>query len=361
MRARFFLTTMLLVSSLSVPAAAANTVGPYVDTKNRFEVALAGGWDLSPIPGDVDGMKFMRKINGIPASLHVTVRKTKPGQTVTDSLNELEKPFKIELGYNPGTDTPVVINDIAGIKRTLSVYASGDKNTVRAVELVVVHAFGYAHRLHFDTLETKKKLFARDIERMLTSYVPIVGKGVSGVLGGQWINTGGGPDLSLDDDGAFSMGPLRGGWQADGGRLVLKIPAGAENYRYVLNNDTLTLSSPNLGDDLLFRRASTPRRTVPLSTAEKTPKSSDAALTKEQLYGTWTVVDPSDGDPLKLQLAATGSVAFGGLSGRWRYSTGRITIQSTAGETMTYAASMTRGRLVLSSGDLDKELTLSRD
>ena len=359
---RSFLTAICLNATLSSPAAAAATKGgPYVDTKNRFEVAIAPGWDLSPIPGDVDGMKFMRKINGIPASLHVTVRKTKPGQTVKDSLDELEKPFKIDLGYNPGTDTPIVINDVAGMKRTLTVYASGDKSTVRAVELVVVHAFGYAHRLHFDTLQAKQKLFARDIDRMLTSYVPIVGKGVSGALGGQWLNTGGGPDLALDDDGAFSMGPLRGGWQADGGRLVLKIPAGAENYRYVLNNDTLTLSSPNLGDDLLFRRASTPRRTVPLSTAEKTPEPRDAALTKEELYGTWTVVAPADGDPLKLQLAATGSVSFGGLSGRWRYSTGRLTIQSTAGETMTYAASMTKGQLVLSSGDLDKELTLSRD
>lgn len=356
---RSFAQGLLVLALSSSPLLAAK--GPYVDTKHRFELALAPGWDLAPLPGDPLGMNFRRLVGGVPASLHVMVTPAVPGQTVKDSLDKAEAGFKVDLGYNPGVDTPVELNGMPGMKRTLTVFASGDKSTVRFVELYVVHAFGYVHTLHYETLESKKKTFARDLDKMLTTYVPIVGKGVSGALSGSWINTGGGPDLTLDDDGSFLMGPLNGGWSADGGKLVMKIPAGSESYRYVHNGDTLTLSSPNLGGDLVFRRASTPKRTAPLSSAEKAPKQRSGELTKEELYGTWTVLDPRDSDPLKLQLASSGSVAFGGLSGRWRYSTGRLTIRSTAGETMTYACSMTNGQLVLSSGDLDKELVLTRD
>ncbi|HEY1099154.1 MAG TPA: hypothetical protein VGF99_09500 [Myxococcota bacterium] len=352
---------LTLTMLCSGAAAAAKKSGHYVDTKNRFELELAPGWDLAPIPGDTSGMKFMRKVNGVPASLYVQVEKTAPGQTVVETLDKAERRYKVDLGYNQGTDTPTELNGVPATRRTLTVYASGDKNTVRAVEIIAVHAFGYAHTLHFETLEPRMKTMHRDLDRMTTTFVPIAGKALTGGLGGVWINTGGGPDLTLDDDGAFQMGPLRGGWQADGGRLVLKIPTGAEAYRYVLNDDTLTLSSPNLGGDLVFRKSTTNRRVIASSSAELTPKARTTALTKEELYGTWVVVDAKDGEPLRLQLASSGSVSFGGLAGRWSYSTGRITIRSIAGETMTYAASMTAGQLILSSGDLDEPLTLRRE
>ena len=59
-------------------------------------------------------------------------------------------------------------------------------------------------------------------------------------------------------------------------------------------------------------------------------------------------------------LSASGSVAFGGLAGSWRFSTGRLTITSTAGQTITYAASLDGSKLLLSGGDLERELTLER-
>ena len=102
-----------------------------------------------------------------------------------------------------------------GARRTLSVFASGDRATVRGIELYVVHAFGYAHVLHFETLEKKRGSFSRDLDRMLASYVPLVGKDVAAPLAGLWINTGGGPDLTLEESGEFTMGPLNGGWRTD--------------------------------------------------------------------------------------------------------------------------------------------------
>ena len=84
-------------------------------------------------------------------------------------------------------------------------------------------------------------------------------------------------------------------------------------------------------------------------------------LTREDLIGSWRVIDAPASDVQRLRLAPTGSAAFGPLAGRWRYTTGRLTITSNAGVEMTYAASLNDGKLVLGGGDLDRDLTLVRE
>ncbi len=353
------LSSSLMSSASLAVSPKAPSSSAYTDTKRRFELTPAGGWELAPLPGDTLGMNFRRIVGGVPASLHVMVEKAAPGQTMAQSLQKADAGFRQELGYNPGTDVPVTVGELKGVRRSLSVYASGDKNTVRAVELYVLHAFGFVHVLHFETLEKKRSTFTKDLDRMLSSYVAIAGRDLIAPLGGVWLNTGGGPDLTLEDSGEFHMGPLNGGWQADGGQIVLTIPSGAERYRYVQNGDTLTLSSPNLGGDLVFRRSNTGTKKTTLTTTAPPKRSGE--LKREELIGSWTVLDQASTEVLKLQLAASGSVSFGPLSGRWRYSTGRLTITSTAGSTITYAASLTAGKLVLSGGDLEREIVLERD
>jgi len=347
---------VVVVLAALLPLVWASPAGakPYVDTKKRFALETAGGWEGAPLPGDVLGMNFRKKIDGVPASLHVMVQATKAGVSVKQTLDGVEAPFKDEIGYNPGTDFPVVIGGIQGTRRTLSVFASGDRQTVRAIELYAIHAFGYAHVLHVETLEKKRGAITRDVDRMLASYEALAGRGVAAPLAGVWMNTGGGPDLKLEPAGEFHMGALNGGWHADGGLLELRIPSGAEKYRYVQSGDTLTLSSPNLDRDMVFRRSGGAAVSAPGRAARSGP------LSREELIGTWRVLDQAATEPLTMVLAASGSVSFGGLSGRWRFSTGRLTIASTAGETITYAASWSDGQLVLSGGDLDKELTLER-
>jgi hypothetical protein len=274
---------------------------------------------------------------------------------VKQTLDAFEQPFTTEIGYNPGVDTPVVVGGIAGTRRTLSVYASGDHQTVRAIELYAIHAYGYAHVLHIETLEKKRGAITRDLDRMLASYEALAGRDLTAPLAGVWINTGGGPDLTIEPSGAFHMGPLNGGWHADGGLLELRIPSGAEKYRYVQSGATLTLSSPNLGEDMVFRRSG-----AAAVVDDEKPKARSGPLAREELIGTWKVIDQAATEPLKMVLAASGSVAFGDLSGRWRFSTGRLTITSTAGSTITYSASIDDDHLVLSGGDLDKPLTLER-
>lgn len=343
---------VLCVLLLALPLAAK----PYVDTKKRFQIDPAVGWELAPMPGDVTGMNFKKKVDGIPGLLHVGVSSLSPGQTVKQTLDAAEQPFRAEIGFNPGTEVPAAVGGFSGARRTLSVFASGDRSTVRAVELYVVHAYGFAHVLHFETLEKKRGSFTRDLDRMLASYVPLIGKDLAAPLASQWINTGGGPDLSLEESGEFKMGALNGGWRSDGGVIELKIAAGSEKYRYTLNGDTLTLSSPNLGGDLVFRRSASKK-----TAREPAPTRAPGPVTREELIGSWRVIDQASTEPLRLVLSPSGSVAFGPLSGRWRFATGRLTITSTAGATITYAASLDDGKLVMSGGDLDKDLRLERE
>jgi hypothetical protein len=328
---------------------------PYVDTKKRFSLEPAGGWELAPLPGDGFGMNFKKVVGGVPASLHVMVQPTTAGATLKQTLDAVEAGFVDEIGYRPGVETPTTVGGFSGTRRTLTVFASGDRLMVRAVELYAIHAFGHAHIVHVETLEKNRGAITRDVDRMLASYTPLVGRDVAAPLSGVWINTGGGPDLKLETGGEFRMGPLSGGWRTDGGVLELRIAAGTEKYRYRIEGQSLVLSSPHLDGDMIFRRSQ-----AVFAAAEPAHRRPAGPLTREDLIGSWRVLDQAATEPLRLVLSSSGSVAFGGLSGRWRFSTGRLTLTSNAGETITYAVSLDEEQLRLSGGDLDKELLLER-
>lgn len=350
-------SALLTLSVASLLAALPAVAKPYTDTKKRFSLELEAGWELAPIPADTLGMNFRKKVNGVPGSLHVMVRALKPAETTKATLDELEQSFLGELGYKPGGDVPTSVGLLPAVRRTFSVYASGDASTVRAIEIYALHAFGHAHVLHFETLEKSRSAFSRDLDRMLASYQALAGKGDNAPLVGTWINQDGGTDLLLEEDGSFKLGPLSGGYRAERGGLTLYPAQGAapEAFSYVLDGASLTVANRNVGE-MRFKRSGAARY-KPASDAPKVT----GPLTREQLIGGWKVVDAASTEPLRMQLGASGSCSFGPMSGRWRYSTGRLTITSTADVTITYAASLTDGKLVLSGGDLDRELTLVRD
>jgi hypothetical protein len=328
---------------------------PYVDTKKRFSLDLPAGFELAPLPGDTAGMQFKKRLDDVPLSVHITVHALKPGETPKDSLDAAEAPFKLEIGYRAGGDVPVRVGGLSGLRRSLSVTASGDSKTVRAVELTVVHAYGFAHVVHMDTLESKHSAASRDVDKLLTSYQAIVGRAQAGPLVGRWATVGG-PELELAPDGHFTLGPLGGTWSADPARLLLRLPQGEEPYRYTLDGEHLTLESANLDAPMKYTRHGG-ARVVEDDVTKPTPQ-----LTRERLLGTWRVIDSASTDTLRLQLAPTGSVRFGPLSGQWHFTGGRLTIASTSGVTVTYHASLDGdGKLHLGGGDLDRELELLRD
>lgn len=328
----------------------------YTDTKKRFSLKLPLGWRLHPTPGDTGGMMFRKDADGAFALFHVGVRPMRPRESLDDSLAEATRPLEAEIGYNHGADTPTSVGLHPGKRRSVTVFASGDRRTVRAVELYVVHAFGHVHTLHFETIDKERSRFARDQDRLTAAYEPSAGRALYGPLVGQWQSTAEGPALSLTEQNRFVLGPLAGTYQADGGQLVLHVPEGAERYRYQLKGRKLLLSSSNLEGVAEYERVGSAR----FETRSKAPKKA-RALRREELIGRWKVLDAASTEPLTLQLAPSGSVAFGPLSGRWQYRRGLLTITSTGGETVTYHVSLAEGRLLLGGGDLERELRLVRE
>jgi hypothetical protein len=354
---RFALVFATVLSlGVSAPADARKKKGQYTDTKKRFALELPSGWRLAPMPGDTSGMVFKKDVDGAFGLFRVSVRKIRAGETLSQSLNEALRPFAAEIGYTPGPELPASIGLFSGLRRPLTVYASGDRRTVRAVELHVTHAFGHVHTIHFEALEKDRPRFSRDTERMVASYRPMAGRSVVGKLVGRWENQAGGPTLLLDEQNLFSLGELNGTWSSDGGRLQLHVAEGTETYRMKLKGRSLTLSSPNLDEPMRYRRSGAAR-----FEKDSGKKTRAAKLTREELIGRWKVIDQASSDPLVLHLAPSGSVAFGPMSGSWRYKRGLLTIRSTAGETVTYTISKDGAYLVLGGGDLDRDMRLVRE
>ncbi len=347
--------TMAWAVCVALACSAAAHAKPYVDTKKRFSLDLAAGWQMAPMPGDTQGMIFKKSMDGVPGSFRVSVRELLPGELPGKTLDAFEAPFHDEIGFKPGTDVPAQVGLFPAIRRTFSVYASGDAQTVRAIEVYVVHAFGFAHVLHFETVDSAKGRFARDVDHLIGTYECLAGRAMVGPLVGKWRDDDGGHALTLDEDGRFALGPLVGTWRADRSLLALRLPGGEERYRYELQDATMKLTSSNLDGVKTYVRQG-PARFV-----EKAAPKKQTALTRQMLIGSWRVVDAASTDPLTLKLAPSGSVAFGGLSGRWDFSTARLTITSTAGVTITYSASVTDGKLSLEGGDLDRPITLVRE
>ncbi|MFZ9886497.1 MAG: hypothetical protein ACO3JL_03250 [Myxococcota bacterium] len=351
----------LLSSLLFTAPALTKDKSVYEDTKHRFSMRLPLGWRLHPMPGDTSGMMFRRDVDGAFALLHVGVRQQRPLESVTDSLEEATASLRAEIGFEQGKDRTTSVGLHPAMRRSVSVFASGDARTVRAIELYVLHAFGYVHTLHFEHVQDERTRFARDQDRLIGAYEPLAGRTLAGPLIGQWESTSGGAPLVMTEEGRFELGQLRdrlsGTWDTDGGRLTLHLPQGQERYQYQLDGTRLTLSSTNLPSPMVYERTSSGRFLKSKNANGEAPR---LQLSRATLQGKWRVLDAATTDPLMLHLAPSGAVSFGPLSGRWEFARGLLTITSTAGETMTYHASMDGPHLLLGGGDLDRELRLLR-
>ncbi|MCP4499222.1 MAG: copper resistance protein NlpE [Deltaproteobacteria bacterium] len=335
-------------------AATAKKKSRYTDTKKRFSVKMPRGWKLAPLPGDTSGMTFRKDSQGQFALLRVQVRSRAPGETVDASMKRALRMFRQEIGYTHRAKIPSSIGLMPALQNTFTVFANGDKRAVREVDLYVLHAFGHVHVVHFEALQKQKKRFNRDVDRMLASYKAKAGRRIYAPLIGTWSSLAG-PSLSLEEDMTFVLGPLRGTFRADGGRLVLTMPDGKERFQYKLKGRQLILSGGNLDGEMVYSRSGAAR-----FSAKEAGKKKSQKLTRSFLVGKWRALDTANFEPLILQLSPTGSVSFGPLAGQWRYERGRLNIRSTSGQDVTYAASFSRGKLRLGGGDLEQDLYLVR-
>lgn len=349
---------LALATSLAfAPAASAKKKkGVYTDTKKRFRLKLPRGWKLAPLPGDTSGMTFRKDSQGQFALVRVQVRKRRPGETVQASMKSAMHLFEQEIGYASKGDLPSSVGMLPAHQRSFTVFANGDRRVVRAIDLYVLHAFGHVHVVHFEGLQKSKKRFDRDVDRMLASYKALAGKRIYAPLIGNWENVDGGPALVLDEDMTFRLGPLRGTFAADGGRLTLHMADGKERFGYDVDKRKLVLSGGNLDAPMTYKRSGAAR-----FSASEPKKAKAERLTRHRLVGRWRALDTATMEPLVLHLSPTGAVSFGPLSGQWRFESGRLTIVSTTGTEVTYAVSYSRGKLRLGGGDLDQDLYLVQE
>ena len=344
-RSWWIVAALLLPLQFSLPVFAKE----YVDTKKRFSLKLPRGWTLAPRPGDTTGMSFRRDLGAAFALARVSVRPRGPKETLSDSLDQEMRRFVSEIGFQKGAELPTSVGLLNGQQREFTVFANGDKRTVRSIGLYVIHAFGHVHMIQVESLEKTRKKFALDVNRLVGSYVPLAGKKDYAPLISSWENPEGGPSLNLSEDNRFEMGPLRGHYIADGGRITLIVPEGQEYFRYKVDVRSLTLDKA--GDITLYQRRGAPR-----FVSDEGTKTTATKLTKSDLVGRWRALDAPSTEPLVLHLAPSGSISFGPLAGRWRYRAVLLTVRSVAGETVTYTVSKSRGKLLLGGGDLEKDL-----
>lgn len=353
-RARLVLL-LLLLSCLADPLAAKKaSKSPsdrFVDAKQRFSLRLPHGWELAPMPGDLHGMMFRRKIGEVPALFRAHVEKARDDDTLFLATDRLTRDFSQEIGYRKLTDLPTKVQGIDGLRRTHSVFLSGDRSVVRYAVDTVVLAFGYVHFLHFETTESSFASFKADLDSLLASYRPLVGRKVYQPLLGDWDLIGASQPLrlSLRSDLSYALGERRGHFRADGSRLTFISAEGRETFDYEAGQSSLVVRNDNLGGPMAYRRAGNPE-----------PDLADVPVDKSArptLVGRWKVVD----DELELVLSPSGSVQFGPLSGHYRVKGALLTITSAAGVEMTYHTSLHAGRLTLSGGDLDRPLLLERE
>mgnify|MGYP000907644605 CR=1 FL=1 len=359
MNARSTTTRALLGVALALGLASSTAhAKPYVDTKKRFSVDLPQGWKLHPLPGDTSGMTFRRDEAGVFALLRVSVRPVVGGETPIDVMKAYVRSFEEEIGYTPGSELPSTVGLIPSLHRSFTVLASGDKRTVRAIEVHAVVAFGHVHVLHFETLDREKRRFARDLDHLVGNYRPEAGRALYAPLVGVWRNDAGGHDLVLAETGGFVLGPLEGQFVVDGGRLTMIVQDGKEQYRYEQKDRALILSSKNLEQDLVYSRSGSP-----LFARDKGEEQAPTRLTRDELVGRWRALDVPSTEPLVLVLARSGAVQFGPLAGQWSYARGLLTVESTHGREVTYTVSKdAKGtRLTLGGGDLEKEIRFERE
>ncbi|MBL91297.1 MAG: hypothetical protein CMH56_05720 [Myxococcales bacterium] len=339
----------VLVCALGRPAVAKQ----YEDTKNRFALELAAGWQLAPVPLDTEGMVFKKEVDLSPGMLRVKVMPGATGDALASHVNRVLLPFKSEIGFKQESTRAVRINGIKGQKVIFTMFANGDARFVRRAQLNVLLAYGHVHVIYFECLQKAWRYFAPDLSHMLKRYEPRSGRDAYQLLVGEWADVIDGKKLRLGADNTFKMKHLEGIFTADGGQMVLFLKNGKERFRYRIKNGKLYLRNQNLGVDQVFQ---------PIKLKNKTNKNQNIVAGKppdrDSLYGKWRVVDQALAEPLTLFLSPTGSMSFGPMNGRWTLTSHRLSLTSVNGIERTYHISIHQGRMRMSGGDLDKELIL---
>jgi hypothetical protein len=325
---------------------------PYRDTKDRFSLDLAPGWEMTPQFGDTLGMVFKKLIGKRrPTMALFMVRVAPPGtagsRTFADATEEV---FAAQPGFRRLGESKVAIGGQPAFVRRYEAQVDRESGIKKRIDAHYLEAKGNVFLIHVETTSVERPKIENDVTAMLASFAPGSGASVaappppssSAAIAGKWINDDG-LILLLEPDGSFALADVGGRYETAGDSLTLIIPEkGRESFTFSLGDKTLTLRSPNLGAPMTYRRV----------------ESQVRHHKPEELVGAWETVGTSQS--VALELRKSGKFTMGEFSGKWRYERGQLHLERSKSEVITYDVKLEGDRLILAGADLDRPIALRR-
>jgi hypothetical protein len=347
----------VVLAALSLIAAK-----PYEDTRHRFRVELPDAWQLSPQFGDTHGMVFQRSVGARHrkslATLIIHVDSV-PASDAKAYADAHEKALETQPGFERKSEGATTIGGLPALVREYKSFASKKQEIEKKMRAHVLEAAGHHYLIHVETTARDFNKIESDLKTILKSFTPSAGEKKDPVsmkieetletpiLAGRWTNDDG-LVMVLGGDGSFALAEAVGRYEVKDNVLTMIIPGqGRESFTFVLDGiaGTLTLSSPNLGSPMTYRRGgNAPART-----------SGDDA---KDLAGKW--ITPTANGPLVLELRKDKSFTMGSSSGQWAAGANRLTLIKGGAETVSYIFRREGDRLALSGGDLEVEVVFTR-
>jgi hypothetical protein len=326
---------------------------PYHDTKDRFSLELAPGWELTPQFGDTLGMVFKKMVGKRrPTMALFMVRVAPPGtggsRTFADATEEV---FAAQPAFKKLGESKLSVGGRPGFVRKYEAEVEKGSGITKRIDAHYLEASGNVYLIHVETTAAEFPKIEPDVRAMLASFEPGRSTAVeapppppaSGIaIIGRWINDDG-LILLLDPDGTFALADVSGRYETTTDSLTLIIPKqGRESFSFTVAEKTLTLRSPNLPAPMTYRRVQ-----------EKT-----AHHTSADIAGAWETVGTKQ--PVSLDLRRNGDFTMGEFQGRWTYEKGQLRLERTSSEVVTYDAKLEGDRLILAGADLDRPIALRR-
>ena len=238
--------------------AAVSATTPFTDPLERFTVELPTGWSFAPLPGDTTGVSFRRELDGVPANFSVRLLRVKKGTGAAAVAADLARLVQKQPGYRIVAEE---LDSLAGrpaFRRRYVVNINGDVAWPKMVEIRVAVHNHQAYVLHAETLAEAFGVFEKDFKKLFASFHPRdVAKTKAPSLAGRWrMQVDANVLFELSEDGRFILGDVVGIFRVVGQQLITQMPNGAEEtFTWKITDDMLTLSSANLDEPIVYRRA----------------------------------------------------------------------------------------------------------
>jgi hypothetical protein len=350
--------TMVLFALISIAAK------PYEDTRHRFRVELPDTWSLTPQFGDTSGMVFQRSI-GVRqrqslATLIIHVDSV-PASDAKEYADAHEKALASLPSLERKGERAVTVGGHAALVREYRALATKKPKIEKTIRAHFFEAASHRYLIHIESSSRDFAKVEEDLGKILASFKPMTGTGEkksetirldelapTPALNGRWVNEDG-LLMVLGGDGSFALAEATGRYEVKDNTLTMIIPGqGRESFTFVFDGlvGSLTLSSPNLGAPMVYRRAGP-------GASKNSESSQDGSLS-----GKW--ITPTPNGPLILDLRSDRSFSMGASSGQWTSASNRLTLIKSGSESVAYTFKRDGDRLVLSGGDLDVEVVFTR-